>query len=174
LVASFTINNCFAEMPTAAFDQQQIPNTNVLDQAGEGRQFYTDLVEGKIVAVNFIFTSCEMICPLFGYKFGQLRRLLGEDAGKTHHLISITTDAPFDTPAKLKQWAGQFNDGPGWTLLTGSKQDVDGLLKKLEAFAVDKIDHTTLVLLINDLTGQLKWIDGNSDPEVLLTELKNW
>lgn len=156
------------------FAENTIADIKVLDQDGQGRNFYTDLIAGKTVAVNFIFTSCKMACPLLGYKFGQLRRLLGVDAGSTYHLVSITTDAPFDTPQKLKEWSENFNGGEGWTQVTGTKQNMDALLKNLEAFSVDKIDHSTLLLLINDKAKQLKWIDGNSDPRVMQAALSSW
>ena len=154
--------------------QNPIPNIAVLDQDGVSRHFYTDLVEDKIVAINFIFTSCQMTCPMLGFKFGQLRKQLGDDAGTRLHLISITTDAAYDTPQRLKSWSEKFNSGVGWTQLTGEKQQIDQLLKSLKAFSVDKLDHSTLVLLINDKTQQHKWIDGNSDPRLILQALSKW
>ncbi|MEM7258879.1 MAG: SCO family protein, partial [Pseudomonadota bacterium] len=93
---------------------------------------------------------------------------------KQIELVSVTTDSPYDTSQRLRQWAGNFNAGPGWTQITGEKQQVDRLLKSLDAFSADKTEHSTLILLINDHTQQRKWIDGNSDPETILTALNTW
>ena len=40
-----------------------IPDVELLDQDGRKVRFYTDLVKGKVVAINFIFTTCTTICP---------------------------------------------------------------------------------------------------------------
>jgi protein SCO1/2 len=39
-------------------------------------RFYTDLVKGRVVAVNFIFTTCTTICPPLGATFARVQREL--------------------------------------------------------------------------------------------------
>jgi cytochrome oxidase Cu insertion factor (SCO1/SenC/PrrC family) len=34
-----------------------IPDVEVMDQVGRKQKFYTDLVKGKIVVINFVFTT---------------------------------------------------------------------------------------------------------------------
>jgi len=173
----FSLALFFSPVPIVASSSdrvQTIPDTAVLDQNGADRQFYTDLVEDKIVAVNFVFTRCTMICPMLGFKFGQLRKLLGEQAGESIHLISITTDPGYDTPQRLNTWAQKFNAGPGWNLVTGDKQDIDQLLKSLKAFSADKQDHSSLVLLINEPLNEWRWLDGESDPKLIYSALSLW
>ena len=41
----------------------RIPDTPVIDQDGHRHSFYSDLVKGHTVAINFIFTTCKTICP---------------------------------------------------------------------------------------------------------------
>lgn len=160
---------------TPADDQQQvIPNVSVLDHNGDAVLFYDDLVKDNIVAVNFIFTRCGMICPMLGFRFGQLRKLLDDDSGNQVQLVSITTDPNYDTPARIKTWAQQFHQGIGWTQITGDKQTIDHLLKSLKAFSADKQDHSSLVLLINDQRNEWKWIDGESDPQLVQAALSEW
>src|ERR1044072_2473962 len=43
---------------TASFSSAKIPNTRILDQNGKQLSFYNDLIKGKTVAINFIFTTC--------------------------------------------------------------------------------------------------------------------
>ncbi len=177
LLAALTTPACNASQNDQVQSNNEplpIPDTLVLDQHGDPRHFYTDLIEGKIVAVNFVFTRCTMICPMLGFRFGQLRQLLGPAAGTDIHLVSVTTDAAYDTPERMHAWADKFNAGKGWTQVTGDKQNVDAVLKALKAFTADKQDHSSLILLINDPRNEWRWLGGASDPKVIQTVLNQW
>jgi protein SCO1/2 len=127
-----------------------IPDVSLVDQNGRKIRFYRDLIQGKIVAVNFVFTTCSTICTPQGARFAELRKLLGDKAGRDVHLISVSIDPQSDTPAKLKAWSEKLGAGPGWTLVTGEKDEVVRLLKSLGAFDVDIKRHTPSLLLGND------------------------
>ncbi len=131
-----------------------IPDVAVLDQEGRELRFYRDLVADKVVAMNFIFTTCTTICPPMGANFGKLQRLLGERMGRDLHLISVSVDPVTDTPQRLEAWAGKFGSGPGWTLVTGQKTEVDRLLKALQVFTPDFNDHSPVVLVGSPTTGR--------------------
>ncbi len=127
-----------------------IPDVRLVDHNGRRVRFYTDLVQGRVVAVNFVFTTCSTICTPQGARFAELRKLLGSRAGQDIHLISVSIDPETDTPAKLKAWSDKLGGGPGWTLVTGEKDEVVRLLKSLGTFDVDIKRHTPSVLLGND------------------------
>jgi cytochrome oxidase Cu insertion factor (SCO1/SenC/PrrC family) len=40
------------------------PNVTLTTQDGEPVRFYDDLLKGKIVAINLIYTTCQYACPL--------------------------------------------------------------------------------------------------------------
>ena len=40
------------------------PNVPLLTHEGETVHFFDDLIEGKVVVINFIYTSCTDACPL--------------------------------------------------------------------------------------------------------------
>ena len=144
-----------------------IPDTPVLDQNGRRLNFYTDLVKGKTVAINFIFTTCTAICPLLTANFRRVQMDLGEHAGRDVQLISITVDPTIDVPERLRAFAAKFKAGPGWTFVTGDKTEVDGLLKTLGAATADKNDHTPLVLIGNERSGYWTRAYGLSPPATL-------
>ena len=131
----------------------QIPDTTVYDQDGKKLRFYSDLVKGKTVAINFIFTSCTTICPPLTATFRKLQQELGERKGSDVQLISISVDPTTDVPERLKAFSAKFNAGPGWTFVTGNKQEIDLLLKSLGASVADKNDHSPMVLVGNDRVG---------------------
>jgi protein SCO1 len=146
-----------------------IPDTPVVDQHGKRLNFYTDLVKGKVVAINFIFTTCTTICPPLGATFAKVGELGGERFGRDFQLISISIDPTTDTPQRLKAWSERFNAKPGWTLVTGLKGDIDQLLKALGGFSASIRDHTPAVLIINDTQGVMTRAYGLASPAKLLS-----
>jgi protein SCO1/2 len=123
-----------------------------MNQRGEKVHFYSDLIKGKVVAINTIFTTCTTICPLMGANFAKVRKLIGDDANVS--LISISIDPAVDTPERLEQWSRGFGLVPsGWTLLTGDPAEVTALLKALQVFTPDKQDHAPVVLVGGDSVG---------------------
>jgi cytochrome oxidase Cu insertion factor (SCO1/SenC/PrrC family) len=128
----------------------QIPDVTVLDQNGRQLKFYTDLVKGKTVAINFIFTTCTTICPPLAATFRKVQQEMGERVGHDVALISISVDPATDVPERLKDFSSKFKAGPGWTFVTGSKVDIDHLLRALGAYVANKVDHTPMMLIGND------------------------
>jgi protein SCO1 len=131
----------------------KIPDTIVYDQDGKKLRFYTDLVKGKTVAINFIFTTCTTICPPLTATFRKAQQELGKGKGSDAQLISISVDPTTDVPERLKAYSAKFNAGPGWSFVTGDKQEIDLLLKSLGASAADKNDHSPMVLVGNEAAG---------------------
>ena len=125
-----------------------IPDVEILDQDGNVRHFYTDLIKGKTVAINFIFTNCTTICPPLGATFARVQRELGD---KDVHFISVSVDPLTDTPERLKAWGAKFKAGAGWTFVTGNKPEIDQLLRALGASATRREDHTPSVVIGNDV-----------------------
>lgn len=150
----------------------RIPDLPVLTQDGEEVHFYHDLVEGKVVAMNFIFTTCRTICPPLGANFGKLQQILDEQAGRDFHLISVSVDPVTDTPERLKAWGETFGAGPGWTLVTGDKGDVTRILKALQVFTPDFNDHSPVVLMGNAATGDWTRAYGLAPPGDLAKVLR--
>jgi protein SCO1 len=143
-----------AQDESVAISRLTIPDVELVDQHGKRVRFYSDLVEGRVVAIETVFTSCTTICPMMGANFSKLSRLFtGQGRGRVN-LISISVDPVTDTPEMLDRWSRQFGPaGQDWTLLTGSKDDIDRLLKALQIFTPDKLDHSPVVLIGDDGTG---------------------
>src|SRR6185503_12349995 len=58
-----------------------IPEVEVLDQNGNALHFYSDLIKGKTVAINFIFTNCTTICPPLAATFARVQKEMGDKVG---------------------------------------------------------------------------------------------
>lgn len=144
-----------------------IPDVAVRTQDGEEKHFYSDLVAGRTVAINFVFTTCTTICPPMGANFGRLQDELGERFGRDVHLISVSVDPTTDTPQRLKAWGAKFGARDGWTLVTGEQQTVERLLKALQVFTADINEHSPVVLIGNDAAGEWTRAYGLAGPKKL-------
>ena len=78
-----------------------MPDVTLLNERGEKVRFFTDLVKGRVVAINTIFTTCTTICPGLGANFARLSRLLAGSEARDALLISISVDPLNDTPERL-------------------------------------------------------------------------
>jgi protein SCO1 len=149
-----------------------VPDVPVVTQDGAHLNFHRDLVAGKVVAINFIFTTCTTVCPPLGVKFGTLQRLLGDHLGKDAFLISVSVDPVNDTPDRLKAWAAKFGARPGWTLVTGRKQDIDELLRGLSSSGASPEGHTPMVLIGNDAAGSWTRAHGFAPASTLVKSIE--
>jgi protein SCO1/2 len=149
----------------------RIADVPVVDQSGNAKRFYSELVKDRIVAMNFIFTSCTTICPTLGANFAKVQSLLGE-SGRDVSLISISIDPVNDTPARLAAWSTRLGGKPGWTLVTGEGTDIDSLLKSIGAFTPDKNDHGPLVVLGDDRTGRWQRMNAFAAPAKIAEALQ--
>ena len=145
---------------------------DVMVQTEDGRtlHFYADLVKGRVVAVNFIFTSCTTVCPLMGARFAQLQRLLH---GNAVSLISVSIDPTTDTPERLAAWAKRMGGRPGWTLVTGAKADLDALTRSLGASSADPASHAPLIVIIDDRNRRWQRLNGLTEPAAVARILQD-
>ena len=154
------------------------PNVTLTTQDGRSVRFYDDLLKGKIVAINLIYTSCEYSCPLETARLAQVQKLLGDRMGKNIFFYSITIDPKHDTPAVLKAYAEQFGAGPGWFFLTGTQPDIDVLSRKLGLYSPpnpsNKDGHTPMLLIGNEPTGQWMHNVATSQPSALARMIEQW
>ena len=82
---------------------------------------------GKVVALNFIYTSC--VLPQFCYRlanhFSVAQRRFQKRMGRDLVLLTVTFDPARDTPERLAEYARQWNaDRSVWHFLTGSVDEV--------------------------------------------------
>src|SRR5262245_30605488 len=136
------------------------PNVPLITQDGKTVYFYDDLIKGKIVAINLIYTTCKYACPLETARLVQVQRLLGDRMGRDVFFYSITLDPEHDTPAVLKAYADTVGAGPGWLFLTGRKEDIETISRKTGLYSPPNPSsgdgHTPHLLVGNEETGQ--WI----------------
>lgn len=145
-----------------------IPDLIVFDQNGKELKFYTDLVKNKKVIVNFIFTSCNGICPSTGRHFSKLQTALGKRLGTDVFMITITTDPKTDTPERLKAWSNKYNPAAGWTLVTGSTDNITRLLQIFTGDGPNTGYHVPAICLVDDIKKSQNWTYGLAPLEEII------
>ena len=80
-------------------------------------------LDGKILAVSFLFTSCSLTCPEVTRSMAEIQRRTAD--APDVRLLSLTVDPRSDTPPVLAKWGGRFGaDTNRWFLLTGDKAEL--------------------------------------------------
>ena len=146
----------------------KIPDVEVVTHEGKSVRFYSDLVKGRNVAVNFIFTNCTTICPASGAMFASLQKQ--NDRGL--HFISVSIDPSYDTPKRLTAWSARFRTQPGWTLVTGSQASIDAIVKAFGGPEGRPQDHNPLTIIGSDMTHQWQRLYGFPGTEKVSATVK--
>ena len=144
-------------------DSSHFPNVELITQDGKKVHFYDDLIKGKIVAIDLIYTTCHYSCPLETARLVQVQKKLGDRVGKDIFFYSISIDPDNDTPEVLRAYMQQFHVGPGWTFLTGKKEDIIFLGKRLGLYTTPSVNadgHIAHLLIGNDAIGQ--WVRSSA------------
>lgn len=85
---------------------------------------------GRVVLVNFIYTSCKTTCPLETQELRTLQKALGPRMGRDVVFLTVTIDPKRDTPEALKRYGeGHGADFRSWRFLTGSEAQIRAVLE---------------------------------------------
>lgn len=149
------------------------PNVPLITQDGKTVRFYDDLIKGKSVAINFIYTDCNEVCPLETANLVQVHKLLGERVGRDIFFYSISIDPERDTPAVLKAYAAKF--GATWLFLTGKPEDIRLIGKKLgmlrERDRATNSHHAAQLMLGDQPNGQWQRNSAVDNPGFLTARM---
>ena len=154
------------------------PNVPLTTQDGATVHFYDDLLKGKAVAINLIYTQCKDECPLETARLVQVQRLLGDRVGKDIFFYSISIDPKRDTPEVLKAYAEKFHVGPGWLFLTGKEEDIKLVARKLglsrRGDAANRDGHSAILMIGDEAAGQWMRNSAVDNPRFLAVTIKNF
>jgi protein SCO1 len=151
--------------------QRYFTDVELVNQYGETMRLYSDLLKGKVVVINTIFTTCTSICPLMSKTYARLQEHLGDRLGRDVYLISISVDPENDTPELLKKFGQSFGVRPGWFMLTGRSENVHLALRKLGHDVDQKESHKAIILIGNEPTGLWKKAFGLAPAEDIIAIL---
>ncbi len=97
---------------------RQLVNFSLTDRTG--RNVTRSELDGKILVVDFLFTSCSLTCPVVNRCMAQIQQLTTNQPDVK--LVSLTVDPRDDTVDALEKYGERFGaDTNRWLLLTGDK-----------------------------------------------------
>ncbi len=148
-----------------------VPDATLLRDDGRRVSLARELDDGRLVMLNFVFTTCTAICPVTSQVFAETQSRLAGQLGRVH-MMSISIDPENDTPAQLREYARRFGAGPQWQHYTGSSAASVAVQKAFAAWRGDKMNHQPLTLL-RRAAGQ-RWVrlEGFVSPSELAAEVK--
>ncbi len=124
--------------------------------------FSREDLDGEVWLADFMFTTCQGICPLLTERMkGFQDRFAGRAGWK---IVSFSVDPAHDRPDTLAAYAAQHGADPArWTFLTGDKQEIfrtitDGFHLVVEegaATSVEPIMHSPRIVLV-DARGMIR------------------
>ena len=163
--------------PREVIRQRYFPNLLLTTEENREVRFYDDLIKDRVVLINFMFTSCNGICPRTTQNLARVQRLLGERVGRDIFMYSFTLDPLHDTPGVLKEFAEAHHVRPGWQFLTGKPEDMEQLRRRLgfvdpdPALDKDKESHIGNVRYGNEPRQLWGACPGMSRPEFIVESL---
>jgi protein SCO1 len=162
--------------PLAVGDK--MPNYTFTNSLGE-KMSLSDLT-GQAYAFTFIFTRCPfpLYCPRMNSNFAAVYEQLSKmpNAPTNWHLISISFDPDFDTPARLAQYSANYKPDPAkWSWVTGAMIDIDAIAEQVGlifSFENNTFNHNLRTVVV-DKNGIIRQnLRGNEwKPEDLVKEI---
>jgi protein SCO1/2 len=147
-----------------------LPSLVLTREDGKSVGLAEELGDGRPVVLTFIFTKCGTICPVMSQTFSRLQARFAERHDRVH-LISISIDPEYDTPARLAEYASRQQAGPQWHFYTGSVEATRSAQQAFQAYRGDKMSHTPVTFLRASAGSRWERVDGFASPEELLGEL---
>jgi protein SCO1/2 len=152
------------------------PEFSLIDQAGKALAS-TDL-KGRVLLVDFVYTSCPGPCPLLTSQHVSLQRMLSPELRERTRFISVSLDPERDDPEALRAYAeARGADLEHWSFLTGPADDVAALVNAYGVGSLRQpdgtIDHVVATFIV-DAEGRIAehFLGLEHDTEELLRALE--
>jgi protein SCO1 len=127
----FSLLSISCQQEFEIIDNLSEENYSLLNQDSVQTNF-PGLIKDKIGIVGYIFTNCPDICPLTTNNMRLIREKVENVQIKNVEFVSISFDPEVDNPSVLKRFSELHNvNFNNWDFLTGNKNTIDKLLKKV-------------------------------------------
>jgi protein SCO1 len=147
-----------------------VPDVELVRDDGKAVRLGRELEDGRPVVLSFIYTSCTTVCPMLSATLAQLQRRLGPARDRVH-LMSISIDPEFDTPARLHEYASKLGAGPEWQHYGGTLAASQAAQRAFGVYRGDKMNHMPVTLVRAAPGAEWVRIDGFATADELLAEL---
>ncbi len=163
----------------------EVPDFALLNQSNE--KIHIGQFRGKVLLVTFIYTRCPLanFCPRMSQNFAKIdKALLSEpDLLDKTHLLSVSFDPEYDTPAVLRSYGGAYTEKytnekfDHWDFAAPAKAELPDMEKFFDIGAVPEsnstITHSLSTVLIGPDGKVVNWYPGNEwKPEDVMGDIR--
>lgn len=154
-----------------SIERYQMPDVTLISQEGKKVRLKSLVDSGKPVIVDFIYGTCTTICPILSVCFTNLQGKLAANSQKVH-LVSISIDPENDSPKVMRDYLKRYRAKPGWDFLTGSRKDIDAVMKSFDAYIPNKMSHYAVTFI--HMPQEKNWvrINGIMSTSEFIEEIK--
>lgn len=152
------------------------PDFALVDQ--DARPISLVALRGRVVLLDFVYTSCPGPCPILTGILRDVREGLSPADRARVQLVSITLDPDHDTPEVLRAHANARKiETQGWSFATGAAADVDKIARAYGVGSVrqanGEIEHTVATFLI-DGEGRIarRYLGTKHDPAAIRADVE--
>jgi protein SCO1/2 len=148
-------NGALAAPHSASRGASTFPNHVLHAHDGRKMRFYDDVIKGKVVVFNMMYTVCTGICPVNTASLLQVQQALGDRVGRDIFIYSLTLRPEMDTPGALQEYATRYGVTKGWTFLTGAPTEVEDIRRAMGFYDTDPVadaditNHTGILRIGN-------------------------
>ena len=121
-----------------------LPSTQKAESGELGKIARLSDFKGKLLLLNFGYTSCPDICPMVVARMTQVVRRLGDDAAQVQGLF-VTFDPARDTVDRLQEYLHYFN--PSFVGFSGSTEQITAAAKQFGVIYMPRQEQSAAGLL---------------------------
>ncbi|MFZ6764868.1 MULTISPECIES: SCO family protein [Acetobacterales] len=144
-----------------------LPDAPALDAQGRRRRLVSQVLAGRVVAIDFVLTDCSGFCTAISAAMAGAQDLLGHRLGGEVGLLSLALDPLRATPEELAHYAERFEAGPGWDFVALGFQPLEQALRALGGPEAGS-EHAPMVVVLDARRGTLRRVLGLPTPEAIL------
>jgi protein SCO1/2 len=140
----------------------------------DGKTITEKDIKGKVIAVNFFFTTCTSVCPRMNNNLKPIYEAFKSEPGFL--ILSHTSDPERDSAARLKRYSDSLKvDTNKWMFLTGRKDSLYSMAR--HSYSIDNPNnfvkhtedeflHTQFIALVNKQGEVVQVYDGLKPSEI--------
>ena len=164
---------------------EAVPNFEFLNQSN--KLIHLHQFHGKVLLMTFIYTRCPLAtyCPRMSRNFAEIDKTLAADPDlyRKTHLLSVSFDPAYDTPAVLRSYGGAYTGRyteetfAHWDFAAPPEKELKQVLKFFLVGVTPAENHTlthSLSTIVITPEGKIyKWYPTNDwTPQQLVADVK--
>ncbi|MBO1075018.1 SCO family protein [Roseomonas marmotae] len=148
-----------------------LPDVRVTDAQRRRRRLVSEVLAGRVVAIDFVLTDCTTFCAVISAAMAGAQELMGPRLREQAGLVSLALDPVGGTPEQLRDYAARFGARPDWSFLSMPQEPLEQVLRGLGG-PVAGSDHAPMVVVLDSRGGEIRRLFGMPAPEAIVSTME--